>query len=192
MATIVPIVEGHGEVRAVQTLIVRTAQTVSPDIHVNVAQPIRVKRNLVVKPNELEKQIRLAASKGGPDGRILVLLDADQDCPAELGPQLLSRARQERSDRKIAVVIAKAEFEAWFVAAATSLIGTKGLTAHVTVPADPKSLGSPKEWIRKRMQGGAVQGDNAPSRTHQPVRFGDGPWGRAIVRQDVPVGRGLA
>ena len=154
MATIVQIVEGHGEVRAVRTLIMRTAQTVAPDIHVNVVQPIRVKRNLVVKPNELEKRIRLAASKGGRDGRILALLDADQDCPAELGPKLLSRAQQERNDRKIAVVIAKAEYESWFVAAAASLIGARGLTANVMAPADPESLGSPKEWIRKRMQGG--------------------------------------
>ena len=154
MATIVPIVEGHGEVQAVRTLIVRTAQAVSPDIHVNVAQPIRVKRHLVVKPEELEKRIRLAASKGGHDGRILVLLDADQDCPAELGPQLLSRAQQERNDRKIAVVLAKTEYEAWFVAAAPSLIGATGLAASIVAPADPESLGSPKEWIRARMQGG--------------------------------------
>ena len=154
MATIVPIVEGDGEVRAVRTLIVRTAEAVAPNVYVNVARPIRVKRNLVVKPNELEKQIRLAASKGGPDCRILVLLDADRDCPAELGPQLLSRAQRERNDRKIAVVIAKAEFEAWFVAAAPSLIGARGLTANVMAPADPESLGSPKKWINDRMQGG--------------------------------------
>lgn len=154
MATIVPIVEGHGEVEAVRTLIVRTAQEVSPDIHVDVAQPIRVKRLLVVKPEELEKRIRLAARKGGTDGRILVLLDADQDCPAELGSQLLSRAQQERNDRRIAIVIAKTESEAWFVAAAPSLVGPWGLTANVVAPADPESLASPKEWIRARMQGG--------------------------------------
>lgn len=30
----------------------------------------------------------LAAAKAGANGAVLVLLDADDDCPAELGPQL--------------------------------------------------------------------------------------------------------
>ncbi len=81
-------------------------------------------------------------------------LDADQDCPAEIGPRLLERAQQERGDRKIAVVIAKAEYEAWFVAAAPSLVDARVLTANVIAPADPESLGSPKDWIRERMQDG--------------------------------------
>ena len=65
MVTIVPIVEGHGEVQAVRTLIVRTAQTVSPDIHVNVAQPIRVKRHLVVGLRRTERQ-RATSPSGEP------------------------------------------------------------------------------------------------------------------------------
>ena len=153
MRTIVPIVEGHGEVVAVRTLISRVAEAVSPDIPVDVPHPIRVPRKRVVKPGELEKHIRLAAGKGGRDGRILVLLDADEDCPAQLGPQLLGRAEVAHGDRKIAVVLAKAEYEAWFVAAAESLVWPKGLKPGVSVPKDAESVGSPKKWINDRMAG---------------------------------------
>ena len=164
MTTIVPIVEGHGEVKAIRTLITRAAEEESPGIYVNVSRPIRTKRNLLVKPGELEKLVRLAASKGGSDGSILVLLDADDDCPAELGPQLLARAQHERGDRKIAVVLAKVEYEAWFVAAAPSLVGSGGLRPNVTVPADVEALGNPKGWIRERMQAQRYR-----ETTHQPA-----------------------
>jgi hypothetical protein len=150
--TIVPIVEGHGEVMAVPTLIRRTAAAVSPGTNVNVPPPIRARRGSVVKPGELEKCVRLAAGKGGRDGRILVLLDADRDCPAELGPELLARAQKEHADRRIAVVLANTEYEAWFVAAAPSLAGPRGLSTDVTEPANPESLRGPKGWISKQME----------------------------------------
>jgi len=55
-----------------------------------------------------------------PDA-ILVLLDADKSCPKTLGPQLLTRARTRvPSGYPIGVVIAKKEYEAWFLAAFAS------------------------------------------------------------------------
>ena len=150
MPTIVPIVEGHGDAEAVRTLINRIALA-SSNAYVDVGRPIRAPRQLVVKHGELEKQIRLAANKGGSDGRILVLLDADDDCPAELGPSLLARAQGARGDRRIAVVLAKVEYEAWFAAAAESLVWPNGLKTNVVAPVDPESLPSPKGWISNRM-----------------------------------------
>ena len=87
--TVVPIVEGHGDVDATPVLLRRTAQELVPDDFVTIPQPIRVKRNRVAMPGELERYVELAANKGGTDGRVLVLLDADDDCPSELGPLAL-------------------------------------------------------------------------------------------------------
>lgn len=121
------------------------------------------KQNLLVKPAELEARSARSAQMGS-DGRILVLLDTDEDCPAELGPELLARAQQEREDRKIAVVLAKADYEAWFVAAAPSLVGSGGLMPNVTVPPDVEALGNPKGRISVRMQGRRYR-----ETTHQPA-----------------------
>lgn len=70
-----------------------------------VPRPVRVKRNGVVMADELERYVELAANKGGTDGRVLVLLDADDDCPAELAPSLLARGIVAHRNRDIAVVI---------------------------------------------------------------------------------------
>lgn len=82
---------------------------------------------------------------------ILVLLDADKDCPAVLGPDLLERARRARSDRTVRVVLAKAEYEAWFLAAAVSIGGQCGLPEHIEAPGDPESIRNAKRWLAKQM-----------------------------------------
>lgn len=64
----------------------------------------------------LEKTVTFAARKVGPSGRILIIIDADDDCPATLGPELLQRVQEARPDRQISVVLAKSEFESWFLA----------------------------------------------------------------------------
>ena len=52
-----------------------------------------------------------------PDA-IFVLLDADADDPTILGPQLLDRARKSvPAGFPIGVVLARREYEAWFLAA---------------------------------------------------------------------------
>ena len=134
MAGIVAIVEGHGEVEAIPVLLRRIAAAVAPTAEVEVLPPIRVERNRVVRPEELERVVELAARTVATDGSILVLLDADDDCPAELGPELLRRARAARPDRAIRVVLAKAEYEAWFLAAVASIAGRHDIHEHATPP----------------------------------------------------------
>ena len=84
---------------------------------------------------------------------LFVLLDADNDCPAELGPSVLQRARTARSDRRIEVVVANREYESWFIAAVDSLQGTRGIPAGAEVPQHPESIRGAKAWLRSRMSG---------------------------------------
>ena len=144
MVRIAVIVEGKGEVQAVPELLRRISLEVSPDDPPVIAHPIRVPRDRIVKEGELERYVNLAVSHGGPDARILVLLDADEDCPKELGPELLRRARQARPDKQIQVVLATREYEAWFIAAAESVIS--GVSA---APQDPEAIRGAKEWISR-------------------------------------------
>ena len=104
------IVEGHGEVAAVPLLIRRIAKSLYPNLGINIPHPIRVSRDKVIKPGELERAVELAARNIKGQGARFVLIDSDDDWPAQLGPALLHRALQVRSNLPIAVVLAKREF----------------------------------------------------------------------------------
>lgn len=139
--------------KAVPVLLRRIGVEVSPLAALDVVRPIRVPRGRLLGADGLERYVSLAASRAGPDGRILVLLDANGDCPAELGTIVLRRARALRPDVPIEVVIAKCEYEAWFIATVESLRGTRGIWSTASVPPNPESIRGAKEWLRARMSG---------------------------------------
>ena len=126
--TIVPIVEGHGEVEAVPALLNRWFLHRRYTNFGTPREATRGQKGALSAPydpdreNGIELFIRRAAAKR-PDG-ILVILDADDDCHAasgrppheQLGPRLLSRAVAEARHIPIGVVVANREFEAWFLA----------------------------------------------------------------------------
>jgi len=147
------IVEGHGETRALPLLIRRLAQEVAPAATVDVPSPLRIPKDRLLKQNEFERAVQRAAEGVSERGGVLVLIDADDDCPALKGPELLDRARRARSDRRVAVVLAKREYEAWFLAGAASLQGQRGLPEDLDPPANPEDIRGAKEWLRKRMEG---------------------------------------
>jgi len=68
------------------------------------------------------------------------MLDADDDCPATMGPELLKRARAAVPHTPVGLVLAKCEFEAWFLASAESLAGRRGLPDVLSPPANPESI----------------------------------------------------
>src|SRR5690349_12666369 len=117
---IATVVEGHGEVESVPILLRRLAAEWDPTIGFQTFSPVRISRSKIVKPGELERAVKLASFKAEACG-VLVIIDADDDCPAQLGPQLLTRAKVVVED--VAVIIAKAEFESWLIAAAPSIAG---------------------------------------------------------------------
>lgn len=156
MSTIIAIVEGQGEVSAVPFLIRRIAAAVEPSVVPQVPKPIRVKRHRFLKENELERYVDLAARQAGPDGCILIILDADDDCPPERASEVLQRATAVRSDCRIRVVLAQREYEAWFLAAADSIAGHRELRSDTTAPAEPESIRDAKGWLTSRMPPGRV------------------------------------
>jgi len=92
--TIFPIVEGHGEISAVPELLRRLAHEEFRNYQLEVMRPFRLPRGRILADAGLEKAVELGARKLAADGRtgaILVLLDADDDCPAVLAPALLQR-----------------------------------------------------------------------------------------------------
>jgi hypothetical protein len=150
MFQLAAIVEGHGDVKAVPVLIRRIASAMDPGMVLQVLPPLRVPRYKLVNRGEAERAVELSARKTGGKGAVLVLVDSEDDCPAQTGPELLRRACAARSDIPIGVVLAKREYEAWFLAAAESLRGRRGLAHDLTAPAEPESIRGAKEWLSAR------------------------------------------
>lgn len=130
---IAPIVEGHGDVAALPVLLRRIAPLLV------VKRPVRFPRTKLLIRDELARAAKIAASNIPDQGGILLLLDADEDCAATLGPDLERQITSVIPNRKCRVALAVQEFEAWIVG---------GDESYGVENAD--SVGKLKERIRQR------------------------------------------
>lgn len=152
MRTVASIVEGDGEVKALPIILRRLHALDGPAEHVEVLAPIRVhKDRFLNREEEFRRHLLLAAAKCGGDGWILIVLDADDDCPVKLAEGVRQRAQAYVPHRSLAVVIPKREFEAWFIAAAPSLHGVRGFAHDARDRIDAETPRDAKGWIKERM-----------------------------------------
>jgi hypothetical protein len=152
---IASIVEGDGEVSALPVLLRRLSESLTPTCWPTVAVPIRVRRDrFLMRDDQFQKYLRLAAAKAGPDGWVLILLDADDDCPAELAPSIADRAGKLEIAPALSVVLANREYEAWFIAGAESLNGKHGFAFDAPLDIDPELPRDAKGWISERIGAG--------------------------------------
>lgn len=167
MMAVASIVEGDGEVAALPVLLRRLAQWRGAAGYVDVLPPIRVYKDRFLKrPEEFSRHLKLAAAKCGDAGWVLILFDADDDCPAEKGAAVLRAAQTIIPYRRVAVVLANREYEAWFMAAATSLNGIRGFQCHEKdALINPEIPRNAKGWMQERMPAGAGYGET----TDQPA-----------------------
>ncbi|MDO8804392.1 MAG: DUF4276 family protein [Elusimicrobiota bacterium] len=169
-AKIIPIVEGYGECSATPILIRRIALDIFPDFVPRILYPIRIPASRLLKAGEIERAVALASYKLNGKGGIFILLDGDfkDCCPARNGPELRTRAQATRRDIPIFVVLAKMEYEAWFLAAAESLRGQRGLPTTLEQPLNPENIRGAKEWLSARMP----KGQRYSETTDQPAFTG--------------------
>ncbi len=154
--TIAAIVEGHGEVSAVPILLRRLASEVQC-YELDVPTPIRCRRSKIVRQggsvhvDALAHSVELAARKlrHKESGSILVLLDAEEDCPAQLGPAITGAVARARPDVRASVVLAKRMYEAWLMASAASLRADGRLPADAPNPTDPEGIVNPKRTLSR-------------------------------------------
>jgi hypothetical protein len=152
--TIAPVVEGHGEVKALPLLLRRVAYDLGV-YGIEIHPPIRAGRSTLATAAGISSVVEQAAYRVPGHGGILVLFDADDDCPVDLVSRLLASARNVRPDKAVAFVVATREFEAWFLAAASSLAGKCGLPEDFAAPADPETKRDAKGWISDAMRRGS-------------------------------------
>lgn len=153
MSRIIAIVEGDGEVRAVPALMRRLAYAAGR-YDVEILPPIRVHRDKFLnKSEEFGRMLTLAVAKVRT-GTVFVLLDADDDCPVDLARRIRDDAQSHVHDAHLAVIIANREFESWFIAAAESIAGTRGLIGGLAAPAHSEEIRNAKGWLSERCRNG--------------------------------------
>lgn len=140
--TVATIVEGHGECSALPILL----RSLRPEWRF--PRPIRGKRQRLLIPDtsyNLEHYLPIARTNiEANQGSILVVIDADNDCAATLGPELLRRAQRVVRDVSVNVVLPTRTFEAWFIG---------GQAVATDQPGDADSLPSPKSTVRNALGG---------------------------------------
>ena len=137
-----PIVEGEGEVSAVPILLRRILHEQGDHYGVDVLKPINARGK-----DDLIKRLEDNVGYAIEDDRcaaILVLLDADRDCPVELGTELARRASSMNLHVPTAVVCAKREYENWFLA------------SDETFEGDAENYGGAKRWLTDRKPPGLI------------------------------------
>lgn len=148
--TIQPIVEGHGEVRALPVLLRRILHEMEV-WDVRVGGPIRYSRGQLVQETFLKSGVE-RARRLADGGAVLVLMDSDGECPAQLGPRLYEWAAAAAVPCE--VVLAHREYEAWFLAAIESLRGHGGIREDAAPYPDPENPRGSKAKIVERMLDG--------------------------------------
>lgn len=87
---------------------------------------------------------------------ILVLVDADDECPVEAVGSLVDRASALNLGVPVAVVYAKGEYETWFISSLSESTGEGirsrlNIAPSVNAPEDVEGIRGAKEWLEGRM-----------------------------------------
>jgi hypothetical protein len=162
-----PIVEGQGDVDAVPVLL-RRLRDEAQAWGLEVAKPHRRSRTLLVKKEFLQSAVRVAGLTPDCAG-ILIILDADDDCPKVLAQALEEWAQDAAGQLPCAVVMANREYEAWFLASIETLRGKAGILPGAVSHPDPENPRDAKGELEKRMPHGASYSpsvDQAPLTSH--------------------------
>ena len=151
--SIIAIVEGPGDKNAVPSLVrkILGERLCRYDIGTGKSQVAKGKDNLVGK---FENFVEYAMDEN--PAAILVLVDADADCPVELASSLARRAAAMNAPVPIAVVCAKSEYETWFICSLSDSEGdgirrNLGLRPSVVCPENAEFIRDAKGWLTDRM-----------------------------------------
>ena len=150
---IISIVEGPGDKAAVPVLLRRVLweRLGRYDVLVSKAIAAKGKPNLTRK---LTQFLRYAILEGCE--AILIVLDADRDCPRDLAFNLAQEAFQLNLDVPVAIACANHEYETWFICSLTDTNGQGirdrlGLADSVTAPGLVEEVSGAKAWLDSHM-----------------------------------------
>ena len=153
---IVPIIEGDGEIEAVPMLIRRVLLEQLQEHEIQVAAPKKLHRNAI--DSNLPVILRYAANEEGC-GAIIVMMDADKDCPQQLASKMSSIASQQNIAMPVAMVCPNVEYEAWLIASIDVMRGHSighrkaEIELDASCPEDVEGIRDAKGWLSEHMIG---------------------------------------
>jgi hypothetical protein len=100
------IVEGDGEKQALPVLVRRIVAEFDPSLSPRVFTAVSWPKSRLVKRDHLSRALDVAVRGLRAPGAVLIVVDADDHCPAELGPGLLRWAQAAHSNVLTSVVVA--------------------------------------------------------------------------------------
>ncbi|MBM4078734.1 MAG: DUF4276 family protein [Planctomycetes bacterium] len=149
------VVEGHGEVEALPVLLRRRQEDLRLPT-VEIRRPIRAPGQAALTAfGGIERWVILAMRQPRCAG-ILVLYDAEGRCPKTDAPEMVRRARAVCAHLPLRVVMAKNEYEAWFLAGLNSLRGHRDLRADACPPGNPEEIRNCKDHLTQLMPPGRI------------------------------------
>ena len=101
----------------------------------------------------LEKFLGHAQNKPECDA-ILVLLDADDDCPIDLAQGLLERGKQLGLTSPVQIVCANRSYESWFLASLDTIKGRGNIPDTAILSQAAEDVSNPKQWLTDQMPTG--------------------------------------
>lgn len=147
-------IEGHGEVRAIHNLIVRLWN--------DLGLPHQVWADPPIRPSGINTRAGVARVchliRSRKDANALIMLrDADDDCPRLTGPATAEWLRAENLPIPVAVVLLHREYETLFLPCLARMAGVPlrddrnverpGLEAGTTFQGNFESIRGVKEWL---------------------------------------------
>ena len=151
--SIIAIVEGPGEIKAVPDLLRRILweRLGRYDISDISSKNANGKSKLFEK---FENFLRYAIIDKAD--AILVLVDADDECPVEQARILVDKASKLNLSVPVAIVYAKSEYETWFICSLTENSGRGireilNIDSSVSAPDDIEDITAAKGWLERYM-----------------------------------------
>lgn len=158
MLYIYPIVEGHGDERALPVLLRNILNSRFLFYDFQILHPYRLPKGKMKLEAEWGGVISLAEDRlnaecvgEGDHGLILIVCDADDDCPVSLKTQIDGFVSDAGHVHSFAFVAAHREYESWFLAAAQSFAEHNDCTNSIVAVENIIQIGNAKGYFEKNI-----------------------------------------
>lgn len=153
MSLIFPIIEGHGEVEAVPLLIRKILHEELQIYDCNISNPYRIPRSKIGQFGaDLERAVKFGGLKlEGEPGGIIILADADDDCPVEMHERFIEFYRDMAFEFPVSFVLANREYEAWMIACGESMRGHASVKNDAPSHEHPENIRGAKGYFEREI-----------------------------------------